>query len=135
MPEVPVGAFVDCADGTRRGSQIAFGINPISGFAVTAKTASYTVKTAELNCAFSNTGAAGAIVLTLPAPYAGATITVFKEVNQNVTLTCAAGTSINAGAGGGSLANTAAEAKTANVTLTGVSATEWRITALRGTWA
>lgn len=109
-----------------------FGINQVSGSTVTAKTAAYTITTPEIGCAFSNSGASGSVALTLPTPFAGAVLYIFKITDQTLTLTAAANTTINAGA---SLANsTSGDTGKAMVILIGTSATTW-IAMTKGTWA
>ncbi len=135
MPESPIGQFMNCADGNRRARiAVLFGNNPLGqqGVAITAKTADYTIKSEEIGCAFSNESATGAVIFTLPKPFAGALLHVFKEAAQNVTLAAAGGTTVN---GGASIANTASEAASAVITLVGVSATKWKVYNKQGTWA
>lgn len=57
-----------------------------------AKTADYTCTVAENNKLFTNRGAAGAVIFTLPACFIGGRYRFFVEANQNVTITAPAGT-------------------------------------------
>lgn len=61
---------------------------------VTAKTASYTLTAADSGGVFTTTGAAGAIVFTLPAvaTSTGYEYTFLNTVDQNMTITAPAGT-------------------------------------------
>lgn len=125
--------IIDGANGVAYPSNAAlFGINPVSGSTVTAKTAAYTITTPEIGCAFSNSGASGSVALTLPTPFAGAVLYIFKMTNQTLTLTPAGGTTINTAS---TLANSSSEAGAAAVVLIGVSATAWITTTKLGTWA
>lgn len=106
-----------------------FGINPVSGSVVTNKTASYTITTPEIGCAFSN---GAAITLTLPTPFAGAVIHIFKAHNSTLTVAAGAGTTVN---GAASIANsTAGDVNTSHLMLIGTSATTWVASEI-GTWA
>ena len=123
---------MSCADGRVRARQdAAFGLNPMSNSAVTAKTAAYTITSKEYGCAFSNEGATGAVTFTLPTCFAGATLIIFKMANQTLTLDGAGSDTID---GAATLANTASQAGSAMVTLYGISATKW-IAQTKGTWA
>lgn len=113
--------IIDGANGVAYPSNAAlFGINPVSGSAVTNKTSSYTITTPEIGCAFSN---GAAITLTLPTPFAGAVIHVFKAHNSTLTIAAAAGTTVN---GAASIANsTAGDVNTSHLILVGQSTTAW----------
>lgn len=67
-----------------------------------AKTADYTLVAADNGRLFTNTGAAGAVVFTLPAIAPGLIFSFLGIANQNITITSAEGTNIvalnNAGA-------------------------------------
>lgn len=125
--------MMNSAAGEQRPETVLFGDNRVQGEGVYVKalTASATLLATEYGKAFSNLGAGGAVVATLPAPVAGVTLLFFKLTAQNLTLTAAAGTTVN---GAASFANTAAET-TALCWLVGISATEWIVLAVRGTWS
>jgi len=107
-----------------------FGINPVSGSTVTSKTASYTITTPEIGCAFSN---GAAITLTLPTPFAGAVLHIFKVHDSTLTVAAASATTIN---GAASLANsTSGDTGKAMLLLVGISATAWMTVTKLGTWA
>lgn len=122
---------MDGADGIAYPKHTAlFGINPVSGSTVTSKTASYTITTPEIGCAFSN---GAAITLTLPTPFAGAVLYIFKVHDSTLTVASAANTTLN---GAASLANsTSGDTGKAMLILFGVSATAWIVQSKQGTWA
>lgn len=130
MKVVPM---MDCADGRSRArSDVAFGINPVSNSAVTAKTASYTITNQEYNCAFSNSGATGSVTFTLPTCFAGAVVGPFlKLANQTIVLDGAGSDTVS---GAATLQNTASESGDATIVLFGISATQWMIQSKVGTW-
>lgn len=123
--------MMSCADGQARARRdVAFGINPVSNNAVTAKTASYTITGQEYGCAFSNSGAGGSITFTTPTCFAGAVVgPIFKMANQTIVIDAGSGT-ID---GGDTLQNTSSEANRAAVWLFGVSDTAWQ-SMRTGTW-
>lgn len=123
--------IMDGADGNAYPSNAAlFGINPVSGSAVTSKTASYTITAPEIGNAFKN---GAAITLTLPAPFAGAALWIFKTHDSTLTVAAAANTTIN---GAASFANsTSGDTGKAMLGLIGISTTEWITTVKLGTWA
>lgn len=125
--------MMECADGRSRArNDAAFGLNPVSLSAVTAKTAAYTVTGREYGCAFSNEGASGSVTLTLPTCFAGAVAGPFiKMTNQTMVLDGAGSDTIN---GSATLQNTASEAGAAVVVLYGISATKWVTSTKVGTW-
>jgi hypothetical protein len=130
MQRVPM---MPCADGQSRARQdVAFGMNPVSNSAVTAKTAAYTITAQEYGCAFSNAGASGSVTFTLPTCFAGAVVgPIFKIENQTVVLDGAGSDTID---GGATLQDTAsADANRGAVILYGISATAW-MSMRTGTW-
>ena len=129
MQRVPM---MSCKDGQARAkNDVAFGINPVSNEAVTAKTADYTITSREYGCAFSNLGAGGPVTFTLPTCFAGAKVgPIFKPTAQNIVLDGAGSDTIN---GAATLSNTATEPN-AMVTLYGISSSAW-IAEFMGTFA
>jgi len=103
--------------------------------ALVVKTATGAVTATELKqTTIVNTGAAGAIVLSLPAPELGMEARVFLTDAQDVDINPADGTQIlvltNATGDAISSAATAGN----QITLIGISATQWITTAASGTW-
>lgn len=103
--------------------------------AVTAEAATATLTAAECyGGVFTNTGASGAIVLTLPTPAAGMHIRVYLTVGQDVDINAAADTQIL------SLTNATGDAISSAATignsieLVAISATQWVAFASSGTW-
>lgn len=102
---------------------------------VTAKTATATLTSAECyGGIFTNTGASGAIVLTLPTPAAGMHIRVYLTAAQDVDLNAANGTQILAltNATGDAISSAATIGN--SIELVGISATQWVAFAASGTW-
>lgn len=129
MQRVPM---MPCADGQSRARRdVAFGLNPVSNEAVTAKTAAYAITGQEYGCAFSNSGAGGSVTFTLPTCFAGAVVgPIFKMANQTIVLDGKDSDTID---GGATLQNTNSEANRACVVLYGISATAW-MSMRTGTW-
>ena len=112
---------------------VLFGLNYSAGSTptgpVTEKLASYTVLPSEYGKAFSS---GAAITFTLPTPFAGAVLWIFKTSNHTITVTAEAASTVN---GAASLANsTAGDAGNGALMLVGTSATTWFAFKL-GTWA
>lgn len=107
-----------------------------AGGTVTAYTTDHTVTAAETGETFINTGAAGAVVFTLPTPAAGLVYTFIVAEAQTVTLDVGGSVVIAIGeisgtAGGGASCNSPFSA----VTLKAVSTTLWVATSNTGSWA
>lgn len=83
----------------------------------------------------TNTGAAGATVLTLPAPVVGMEFTVFLTVAQDVDINPADGTSILVltNAAGDAISSAATIGN--RITLRAISTTEWIPLETSGTWS
>jgi hypothetical protein len=97
---------------------------------VVAKIAAYTITKGEVGGAFSNSGAGGSVTLTLPTPWAGALLWIFKiTTGQNVVAAAEAASTID---GAASLTNSTSEV--GMLLLIGTSATTWQ-TLRKGTWA
>lgn len=98
----------------------------LAGRVVTAKTTSYTVVTADKSTFFTNTGAGGAIVYTLPTPASGMTVEFYRDANQTVTIDVAAGVTIRVGASvttdGGDVT---LDAVGSRIRLVAISTTQW----------
>lgn len=102
---------------------------------VTAKDATATLTAAECwGGVFTNTGASGAIVLTLPTPVAGMHIRVYLTVAQDVDLNAATSTQILAltNATGDAISSAATIGN--SIELVAISATQWVAFASSGTW-
>lgn len=102
---------------------------------VVAKTATGTLTADECRGGvITNTGAGGAIVLTLPAPVPGMRLRVCLTVAQDVDLNAANGTRILAltNADGDAISSAAAVGN--SLELVAVSTTQWAAFAVSGTW-
>lgn len=102
---------------------------------VGAKTANGTLTAAECyGRLITNTGASGAIVLTLPTPVVGMHFRVFLTVAQDVDLNAANGTQILVltNATGDAISSAAGIGN--SIELVAVSATTWAAFAVSGTW-
>lgn len=103
-----------------------------------AKTASYTILAGEADSGktFSNKGAGGAVIFTLPVAKAGMHFRFAKLAAQNLTVTATGGAKINGGSANGSLANTTGgDSGTAFVHLWSPDGVDWFLHASVGTWA
>lgn len=129
---------IPCADGVRRAEPIAFGLYSVDGAAgtlsagVQALTAATTLKQSDNGRAFSNSGAAGSVTVTLPTPFAGMMLLFVKKTNQTFVVAAASGTTIN---GNATYTNSSNETSSAFLRLYGISATEWLVVGTAGTWA
>lgn len=102
---------------------------------VTAKTAGYTLVTADSGGHFTNTGAAGAVALTLPAAASGLVYSAEVTAAQTFGFTAAGGAKIYVGATG-SAANGTATANALKACLTLIcDGTDWAaLGGAAGTW-
>lgn len=102
---------------------------------VTAKTSNYTVLSGDSGTVFTNTGAGGTVVLTLPTAAAGLTYTAYVDAGQTVQFTAGASTTIRLGgtasASAGNITNNVAGGC---VTLVAISTTQWIAIGYTGTW-
>lgn len=101
-----------------------------------SKTADYTLTKKDVGKVFTNTGATGTVIFTLPAVEQGLTYTFFKEVNQTITLTCNGSDVIYhaAAAGAASLSHTTS-IKGAWITIRGLKTATWIVSAGGTGWA
>jgi len=103
---------------------------------VIAKAATGTISVSECyGGIITNTGASGAIVLTLPAPVVGMHLRVCLTVSQDVNVDTPAGTQILGLTNGVADAISSASAAGNAVELLAVSATQWVTLATSGSWA
>ena len=65
---------------------------------INPKTSDYVITAADTNTFFTNTGAAGAVIFTLPTPVAGMTYEIYRDFNQLVTVDVGGAVTIQAGA-------------------------------------
>jgi hypothetical protein len=100
---------------------------------VAVKTASYTVKLSDPTI-FSNKGATGAVLISLPTAKAGAWFTILKATNQTFGFQATGGAKINAGTANKKYSNTASEAGIATCTVIS-DGTDWFVVSQIGTWA
>ncbi len=117
-----------CMDGKRRADNGCF-----SRETPTAKTADYTVLAHETGKTFSNSGAGGAVVFTLPTPKAGMWFLFLKLTQENLSLQAPTGVSINGGTAGKIYENVAAENNKSCLVM-GINETAYAVVAERGTW-
>ena len=102
---------------------------------VTVKTTDYTVTAAESNVCFTNDGASGAVIFTLPSASAGLTYTFIVEAVQTVTIDAAAGNWIRIDASVTSNGGTIYTSTRGNsVTLVCINTTNWVAISFIGTW-
>lgn len=112
-------------------------LNGRAAITVQAKTADYTVKTSENGTAFTNTGASGAVVLTLPAAtvglhyYFGVGAAQALRIDPNGTETISLPSNGVPGAAGKYLE---ADAAGETVHLMCVVAGNWAVMGYTGTW-
>lgn len=101
---------------------------------VTAKTATATLTENECYGVVTNTGAAGAIVLTLPTPAVGMHLRVYLTVAQDVDINAAASTQILVltNATGDAISSAATIGN--SIELVAISSTQWVAFASSGTW-
>lgn len=101
---------------------------------VTAKAATATLTANECKGVVTNTGASGAIVLTLPTPAVGMHLRVYLTVAQDVDLNAATGTQILVltNATGDAISSAASIGN--SIELVAISATQWVAFASSGTW-
>ena len=118
----------DCGDAIRRADNGCWGKGPV------AKTGNFTIKLAQSGTMYTNLGAIGAVVFTLPTPKPGVWFTFVKAVPaQAVTLRAPTGITIGAGAAGAAYTNVTSEM--GGVTVIGISKTGYAVMAQYGTWA
>lgn len=102
---------------------------------ITAKTGNYTVLVADSNTLFTNEGAGGAIILTLPTAVVGLIYEFYVQVAQTLTITASAGDTIRNAGSVSSAAGTAYANTVGNlVKITAINATEWVVETVQGTW-
>ncbi len=89
--------MMDCGDAMRRADNGSYGKY------VAAKAADFTLKAINTGGVFSNRGAAGAIIATLPTAKHGLWFTFVKPTAQTFTVTAAAGAKIDGGTANGSI--------------------------------
>jgi len=124
MRNIPVQ---DCGDGFTRADNGCFGKGPV------AKTAAYTILSGQPGTIFSNAGASGEVVFTLPLPKAGMWFAFFKSVAaQNLVVKATSAAKINAGTAGQVYKNITSEVGTCTLFSDGV---DWFVAAEKGTWA
>jgi hypothetical protein len=128
MRNIPVW---DCGDGYNRADAgSAFDGSPL------AKTADYTIQALETGKCFTNAGAAGTVVLTLPTPKAGMWFKFTKIVqDQILSIKAPAGVSINGGTAAQVYKNSTTETGYATVELEAYNATNYVVRSQMGTWA
>ena len=97
---------------------------------IQTKTGNHNVLSTESNCVF--VGKTNAVIFTLPSAVAGLTYTFIVGTDgQRVTITAAAGDTIDGSAAAG---NTWADAIKETITIVAIDSTSWIITSKLGTW-
>jgi hypothetical protein len=99
---------------------------------VDVKTANYTIKVHPT--IYSNKGAAGTVLVTLPTATEGAWFTLLKAANQTFGFQASGGAKINAGTANKKYSNSASEAGIATCTVMS-DGTDWFVVSQIGTWA
>jgi hypothetical protein len=99
---------------------------------VAVKTASYTIT--GLPTIYSNRGATGTVLITLPAPKAGAWFTLLKEANQTFGFQASGGAKINGGTANKKYSNSSSEAGIGTCTVVS-NGIDWFVLSEKGTWA
>lgn len=93
---------------------------------VVAKTSDYVVLATDTNTFFTNTGAGGAVIFTLPTPVAGMTYEIYRDFNQAVTVDVGGSVTIQSGASvtsaGGQVTLDAVGSK---IRLVAITTTKW----------
>lgn len=99
------------------------------------RTADLGITAAASNTLYTNTGAAGTVIFTLPTAAVGLRYTFIVNAVQSLQVTAGASTTIRLGATVSAAAgNMANNALGSSVTLVAVSTTQWMATAIVGTW-
>lgn len=102
---------------------------------VTAKTGNYSVLSGDAGVVFTNTGAAGTVIFTLPTAASGLNYTFYVDAVHVVEVLAGASTTIQLG---GSISSSAGnfQAGTSGycVTVVAISTTQWVATAITGNW-
>lgn len=125
MKNIPV---MDCGDGISRADDGCFGKGPV------AKTANYAISQAETGTIFSNGGATGTVVFTLPAPKKGLWYHFEMPVAQILTIQASAGATINNSAANGTYSAAGTQALFGNVRVW-CNGVRWYVMGPVGTWA
>ena len=127
MREIPVW---ECLDGIGRADAGA------AFKEVVAKTAAYTIKDYETGKCFSNAGATGSVVLTLPTPKAGFWFQFVKVVpDQILSIKAPSGVTINMGTAAEVYKNVTTETIYATLRLAAYDTTKYVVESETGTWA
>jgi hypothetical protein len=98
---------------------------------VDIKTANYTIKVHPT--IYSNKGAAGTVLITLPTATEGAWFTLLKATNQTLGFQASGGAKINGGTANKKYSNSASEAGIATCTVIS-DGTDWYVLSQIGTW-
>lgn len=102
---------------------------------VFVKTGNYTVLSTDSPSTFTNEGAAGQVILTLPTAVAGLTITAYVQAAQNLRVLATGSETVRVGATVSGAAGYAEAATVGNaLTLRAINATEWVAISNVGTW-
>lgn len=104
-------------------------------FNVLPKTANYSVTEADFGTTFTNGGASGTVIFSLPVPVAGMEFTFMIYASHTVEILAAGGTAINIGSGSSSSGgNASANTVGYSLTLKAISNTNWFAKCHEGTW-
>lgn len=106
------------------------------GVPVIAKTSNYSILASDIKTRFTNAGASGTVVLTLPTAVAGMVYAFYVLAAQTLTITAGTGATIRNAASVSSSAGTASASTVGNViVLTAVSSTSWITESVVGSWS
>lgn len=98
-----------------------------------AKTANYTLKGLDTGKLFTNTGAAGAVALTLPAPKHGMKFFAAVTAAQTFGFTASGGAKINNSGANGTFNAAGTQIGVGNVEVWS-DGTNWFVAGVQGTW-
>ncbi len=101
---------------------------------ITAKTSDYAVTETDSGTTFTNKGASGSIIFTLPSATAGLRYTFTRYADQDVIIQAATGDQINNGAPGKKYENVAAGEQMVQTTIEAIDDTQWIVVSETGTW-
>jgi len=102
---------------------------------VTAKTSDDTITVGESNTVFTNEGATGTVILTLPSAVAGLTYEFYIQANETFTITAATGDTIRVTNQVSVTGGTISRNRVGNlVKMVAINSTEWVVETIMGVW-
>lgn len=124
MRRIPV---MDCGDGRVRAE-----VGSVGGVSI-PKTANYTVLATDVGKLFTNKGAVGTVILTLPAPKVGMLFFFAVVAAQTLTITASGGAKINNSAANGTYSAAGTQAQIGFVEVVSPDGVNWHVLST-GTW-